>query len=59
METVIVTQIKSNIGIKKGQKLTLAALGLRRTGQQRKHTLTPQVKGMIYDVQHLVRVEKA
>lgn len=59
METVIVTQVKSNIGIKKGQKLTLAALGLRKTGQQRKHTLTPQVQGMINDVQHLVRVEKA
>ncbi|TGJ98767.1 50S ribosomal protein L30 [Leptospira langatensis] len=59
METVIVTQIKSNIGIKKGQRLTLAALGLRKTGQQRKHTLTPQVQGMINDVQHLVRVDKA
>ncbi|EQA44916.1 ribosomal protein L30 [Leptospira broomii serovar Hurstbridge str. 5399] len=59
METVIVTQVKSSIGIKKGQKLTLAALGLRKTGQQRKHTLTPQIQGMINDVRHLVKVDKA
>ncbi|PJZ69133.1 50S ribosomal protein L30 [Leptospira perolatii] len=59
MENVIVTQVKSSIGVKKGQKLTLEALGLRKTGQQRKHKLTPQIQGMINDVQHLVKVEKA
>ncbi|WP_017862216.1 50S ribosomal protein L30 [Leptospira interrogans] len=59
MENIIVTQVKSSIGVKKEHKLTLHALGLRRTGQQRKHKISPQLQGMLNSIRHLIKVEKA
>ncbi|MGQ2870932.1 50S ribosomal protein L30, partial [Leptospira santarosai] len=37
----------------------LHALGLRKTGQQRKHKVSPQLQGMLDSVRHLIKVEKA
>ena len=53
-----VTQVRS--AIKAGTKMerTITALGLRRMNQTVIHEDSPQVRGMIYKVRHLVRVEE-
>jgi large subunit ribosomal protein L30 len=53
-----ITWVKSAIGYKKNQKATIAALGLRKLGQVVEHDDTPQIRGMIFTVQHLVKVEE-
>ena len=58
MKKVIVTQVRSSIGRNKRQKATLQSLGLRRIGQSREHTLTPQVEGMIQKVNFMVNVKE-
>lgn len=58
MAKVRVKQIKSTINRPKDQEQTLEALGLRRIGQVREHELTPQIKGMIDKVKHLITVEE-
>ncbi|HQX75281.1 MAG TPA: 50S ribosomal protein L30 [Thermoflexales bacterium] len=55
-KTVKVTLVKSAIGYKKSQGLTLKALGLSRIGQTVERADTPAVRGMIQTVIHLVRV---
>ena len=53
-----ITQIRSIIGRKKDQKLTIEALGLGRPNYSRVHNDTPQIRGMINKVSHLVKVEE-
>ncbi len=53
-----VTWIKSAIGYKKNQKATIAALGLHKRGQVVEHNDTPQIRGMIFTVKHLVKWEE-
>jgi large subunit ribosomal protein L30 len=53
-----ITQIKSAIGRVKKQKLTLRALGIRRMHQSVIHDDTPQMRGMIAKVRHLLDVEE-
>lgn len=53
-----ITWVKSAIGYKKNQKATIAALGLKKLGQVVEKNDTPQIRGMIFAVQHLVKVEK-
>ena len=57
MSTLRVTQYKSRNGSTKAQLETLRSLGLRRI----RHTVevqdTPQIRGMLHRVRHLVRVE--
>jgi len=55
--TVKVTQKRSAIGRTDKQKATLKALGLKKIGQSREHTLTPQIEGMIKKVDFLITVE--
>ena len=55
--TVTVTQVKSPIGRKPGQKETLVGLGLNKMNKTRTLEDTPSVRGMIDKVKHLVRVE--
>jgi large subunit ribosomal protein L30 len=50
--------VKSASGHKEDQRLTVRALGLRRLQQVVEHTDTPQIRGMIFKVRHLVRVEE-
>ena len=57
--TVRVTYSKSAIGYSKDQKATVEALGLKRLHQTVEHTDTPQIRGMIHKVQHLVTVDPA
>ncbi len=55
--TVTVTQVKSPIGRKPGQRETLIGLGLNKMHRTRTLEDTPAVRGMIDKVKHLVRVE--
>jgi large subunit ribosomal protein L30 len=54
-----ITQIRSTIERPERQKRTIAALGLGRIRKSVVKTDTPQIRGMIAKVQHLVRVEEA
>jgi large subunit ribosomal protein L30 len=53
-----VTQIKSRNGSTQPVIATLRSLGLRRIGQTVDVNDTPQARGMIHSVRHLVRVEE-
>ena len=53
-----ITQKRSAIGRQKKQKLTIRALGIRRMHQSVIHDDTPQIRGMIAKVCHLVEVEE-
>src|SRR5579875_890114 len=54
-----VTQIKSAIGYKKDQGVTLKALGLGKMWRTVEKDDTPSIRGMLNKVRHLVRVEVA
>ena len=56
--TVTVTQVRSAIGRKPGQRETLIGLGLNKLHRTRTLEDTPAVRGMINKVKHLVRVEE-
>lgn len=53
-----VTYVKSTIGYAKDQKDTVRSLGLRKLHQSVVHKDTPGIRGMIFKVQHLVKVEE-
>jgi large subunit ribosomal protein L30 len=53
-----VTLVKSAIGNPWPQKRTVKALGFRRLNQTIVHPDNPSVRGMIFKVSHLVRVEE-
>ena len=53
-----VVQKKSVIDRPKDQKLTIEALGLGRPNYFKVHNDTPQIRGMINKVAHLVEVEE-
>ena len=57
-KTVQVTLVKSPIGYSKKHKATVRALGLRRLHQTVEHLDTPSLRGMLYQVQHLVEVKE-
>ena len=58
MSPLKVTQIRSVIGSKEGHKRTVSALGLKRIRDSRVHEDTPQIRGMVHKVQHLVKAEE-
>ncbi len=53
-----VTQVRSSIGCKENQRATLKSLGLRKIRQTVEREDTPQIRGMIHTVRHLVTVEE-
>ncbi len=53
-----ITQIRSIIDRPERQKRTIEALGLGRIRKSVVKTDTPQIRGMINKVQHLVHVEE-
>jgi len=55
---VRVTYSKSAIGYKQDQKGTIQALGLKKLNQTVEHVDTPQLRGMVRKVRHLVTVEE-
>lgn len=56
MATLKITQKRSSIGRTPAQRRTLRALGLRGIGRSVVRPDTPDVRGMIYTVQHIVEV---
>ena len=53
-----ITQVKSTIDRPKNQKLTIKALGLGRPNYSIIHNDTPQIRGMVNKVSHLLKVEE-
>ncbi|MBN9510149.1 MAG: 50S ribosomal protein L30 [Alphaproteobacteria bacterium] len=53
-----VTQIASGHGRKPGQQATLIGLGLNKVRRVREVVETPNVRGMLRKVAHLVKVEE-
>ncbi len=53
-----VTQIRSIIDRPFKQKRTIEALGLGRPNYVKVHNDTPQIRGMLTKVSHLVKVEE-
>jgi len=58
MAKLKITQIRSQIGSTKRQKRTLVALGVKKMHNPVEVNPTPQIKGMIDKVSHLVKVEE-
>jgi large subunit ribosomal protein L30 len=56
--TLVVTQVRSSIGCLANQRATLKSLGLRKIRQTVEREDTPQIRGMIHTVRHLVAVEE-
>ena len=56
MAKVKITQIRSTIKRPRTQLLTIESLGLGRRDQSVEVEYTPQIKGMVKKVSHLVRV---
>jgi large subunit ribosomal protein L30 len=59
MAKVRITQRRSRNGANGAQRDTLRSLGLRRIGHRVEHEDTPQVRGMVHRVRHLVEVEES
>ncbi|MDD2963434.1 MAG: 50S ribosomal protein L30 [Bacteroidales bacterium] len=58
MKKLRITQVRSRIGRPQRQKLTLDALGLRKMHQVVEHNDTPQIRGMVNKIGHLLSVEE-
>ncbi|MFN8160045.1 MAG: 50S ribosomal protein L30 [Solirubrobacterales bacterium] len=58
MSEVRIRQIRSAAGTKPNQRATLESLGLGRPGAQVEKPDTPQLRGQIRVVGHLVEVEE-
>ncbi len=53
-----ITQVRSLISEKETMRRTMAALGLRKINHSVVHEDNPVIRGMIFKVKHLVKVEK-
>jgi large subunit ribosomal protein L30 len=58
MSTLTVTQRKSRNGSDQRQLDTLRSIGLRRIGHTVEVTDTPQMRGMLHKVRHLIEVQE-
>ena len=57
-KTVRITLVRSPLGYSQRHKATVRALGLRRMHQSVEQQDTPQLRGMVAKVAHLVKVEE-
>lgn len=57
-DKVKITLVKSTIGAKPKQRLTVEALGLRKLHKTVEHQDSPAIRGMINKVSHLIKVEE-
>ena len=53
-----IKQVRSVNGSNQKQRDTLRSLGLRRIGHTVEHEDSPQLRGMVHSVRHLVIVEE-
>ena len=58
MSTLAIKQVKSANGTNSRQRDTLRTLGLRRIGHMVERPDSPQLRGMVHAVRHLVVVEE-
>ncbi|MGH2669669.1 MAG: 50S ribosomal protein L30 [Actinomycetota bacterium] len=58
MASLKITQKRSSIGRPPDQRRTLRALGLRKIGQSVQKPDSPDLRGMLFKVQHLIEVEE-
>jgi ribosomal protein L30 len=58
MAKLLITYTKSAIGYSKDQKATVRSLGLRKLNSIAIQADTPAIRGMIFKVRHLVKVEE-
>lgn len=58
MARIKVTQTRSTIDRKENQKRTIVALGLGKINRSVIHNDTPQIRGMVKTVEHLVKCEE-
>jgi large subunit ribosomal protein L30 len=58
MSSVKITQIRSGVGQSDRHVGTLRALGLGKIGRMVEHQDSPQLRGMLRLVDHLVRVDR-
>ncbi|MBB6276520.1 50S ribosomal protein L30 [Porphyromonas circumdentaria] len=56
MATIKIKQVRSRIRRPKNQKLNLDALGLKKMNQVVELQDTPQIRGIVYKVRHLVEI---
>ncbi|HTJ90309.1 MAG TPA: 50S ribosomal protein L30 [Acidocella sp.] len=57
-EKIRITQVKSGNGQKPGQQATLIGLGLNKISKSVEVVATPEVRGMVNKVAHLLKVEE-
>ena len=57
MSAVKITQVRSGIGQTDRHRGTLRALGLGTIGKAAEHQDSPQLRGMLRQVRHLVRID--
>jgi large subunit ribosomal protein L30 len=53
-----ITQVRSIIGYEKKQREVVRGLGLRRIGHSVERPDSPQLRGMLHAVRHLIVVEE-
>ncbi len=58
MTKIKITQVRSKIGSTQRQKKTLEALGLKKLNSSVVVEATPQIKGMVNKMSHLLNVEE-
>ena len=58
MAQVKVTLVRSLAGRPQDQRATVVALGLHKTNSSVVKEVTPQIKGMLHEVRHMVKVEE-
>ncbi|WP_418791437.1 50S ribosomal protein L30 [Phosphitispora sp. TUW77] len=58
MAKLKVTLVKSVIGSSESQRATVKTLGLKKINSSTEHNDTPQIRGMLRKVEHLVKVEE-
>jgi large subunit ribosomal protein L30 len=56
MADLALKQVRSSNGASQTQRATLRSLNLGRIGSESKHADTPQLRGMIRKIDHLVEV---
>ncbi len=57
-KTLRITQVRSGIGLARDQRRTVRALGILRMHHTVEQADTPVIRGMIFKVKHLVKVEE-
>jgi len=58
VSSVAITQVKSANGTNSRQRDTLRSLGLRKIGHTVERSDSPQLRGMVHAVRHLIVVEE-